>query len=187
MTNREKYESGKLSFVQSPTDNPECIPFYRAWAGMRAVAGDDRMKEWHHSFHRALLWNNEGQEWDRTIANLLDGISSGKRREVSYRSFYESEPDPDIDARALQIFHIQYRERFKGKRINGTHARDQWELVKGKAIAIARDEYQSLINSYNERKGKIDMANEESQISVINADRADAEFEYWIREVACRG
>lgn len=156
MTSNEKYIEGCRAFVPAPDDNPDCVPFYRAWAGVRAVFGKEVMDMYHHFFHEAICWQAGHlpleQQWDCITKHLQYIIDRWTRpEEPRYSYMWDAKPQPPKEEDARQLFNREFKKAFPGKRANSKEANRLWEEKKALAMKYVTNDYERNLAAYQER------------------------------------
>ena len=157
MTNRKTYEQAYAAHQSAPDDAEENVPFYRTWAGMKAVLalhGYDDPFTAPLDLHSICCWaqqDHQSQSYGAILC-VLDMCAPKEPAPLKHvRCFYRSEPTPPTEADARKVFEESYRAKWPGKRINTKHAKEKWEQVKALAAVVAQQRYE-------EEKRKYDLA-----------------------------
>lgn len=164
MTRAARFESAYAAFRPAPDDRPEAIPFYRAFAGLRAAWGEDFCDTYNHALHQAACTCGgfpEGQRYAVALAVIKDMaervvVPEEPRPSCSY-SMPPQKPTED-DARAL--FVEQFRSAFPGKRANSKFGNEQWLRVRGKALELVRAQYDKDKARYDREEARLDAENQ---------------------------
>lgn len=142
-TNTSIYESAYAAFVPAADDAIENVPFYRAWAGLKAVLAAHGHSDPYRSgidAHGICCWAHDGSY--KSVINVLDMHmpKTPKMRDRMLR-FYHSEPSIPTECDAQRIFKDQYKSKFPGNRLNSTHAKKMRDKVKSQAMVMAKEDY----------------------------------------------
>lgn len=190
VTRNEQYLTGLRTFVPAENDNPECIPFYRAWSGMTAVLGKETMDRWHHLLHEAICWSLSKPELEQfqTIIQSCHWIIDRWTRPEEPRHSYswECTPSEPTEDDARQFFNMEYKNAFPGKRANSKDANALWLEKRERAIAILRERYDANLARHNERERKRDEENARRREEWIDKFWGMALFEQFVRDLEPR-
>jgi hypothetical protein len=185
MTKAEQYLAGCESFQPQANDNPDCIPFYRAWAGMRSILGHETLNQWHHLFHEAICWgsNKSMPEQFDTIIQYAQWMCSrgGRTEEPRYSYSWESTPAEPTEHDAREFFNREYKRAFPDKRANSKHANALWPEKKDHALAILREQYNAQLAEHNARESRRMAENLKRHDEWIASAWSMAEFENLVR------
>lgn len=182
---QEKYLDGHSSFVVSPDDNPDCVPFYRAWAGMTAVLGKETMNRWHHMLHEALCtasYKPLEEQYTTAVEHLRYMVDRWQQPERP-RMFhsYACSPSEPTEQEAREFFNVEYKRAFPDKRANSKHANGLWIEKREQAMAILREQYNARLADHETREREHDARNQRTMDEWIDKFRGMAEFEQFVR------
>lgn len=165
MNREELFEAAYAAFVPAEDDNPECVPFYRAWRGLEAAWGAEFCKRYNGVVHRAACECSYKHPTMRpyelalfTAKHMIENAKAPEEPRVVYSHRAEPSEPTEQDARA--IFATQFKAKWPNERLNGKLAREKWELVKDRAYAIARERYETLLAEYREYEAGIQRQND---------------------------
>lgn len=158
----EIFEQAYADFVPAKDDNPDAIPYYRAFAGLRAAWGEDFYLKYNHAVHQAACWCGglNGDRYQVAVATIMDLVEKTRlpdppRMEMSW----DSEPNPPTENDARGIFNASFKKAFPGKRLNSKFAREKWEEKRELAMNLAQEEYEGKKAAYDAKQAKIDQRN----------------------------
>jgi hypothetical protein len=183
----EKYLQGVAGFVAQSDDNPDCIPFYRAWRGVQNVLGKETLDRWHHLFHEAIGLSLYQRVPDREqFAAILKHAGymcerGGRVEEPRYSYSWESAPSEPTEHDARQFFNVEYKLAFPGKRANSKHANQLWQKNRDKALSILTEQYQARLADHKARQEKRELENARLRAEWIGQAQGMAQFEDLIR------
>lgn len=187
MTSTQTYLNGFQSFVPASDDNPDCVPFYRAWRGMETVIGKDAMNKWHHLLHEAIGWASykpESEQYHTIVTHLRAMVDRWEAPKEPYHSFfYETKPTEPTEKDARDLFNREYKRAFPNKRANSKHANEQWRLKRDQAIAIVQEQYQDSLARYEKRKAEREQENARRKQDWIDTFHSMANFEEFVRNL----
>jgi hypothetical protein len=142
---KELFEQARAAFTPDASDNPECIPFYRVWAGLKAVWGAEFCANYHYVVHQAACYASDRKvdAYEVAVATAKDfaqRIELPRKPEpcISWGITVPQEPTEDD---AYSLFKTQFRTAFPGKRPNSAFGKEKWQAVRTKAVTIVRDRY----------------------------------------------
>ena len=188
LTRADIFLDASRAFVPQADDNPDCIPFYRAWAGMRAVLGKETMDNWHHMFHEAICWNLPKAETEQYAAILSHArymIERWQKPEVPRTSYsWECAPSEPTEQDARTCFSSEYKVAFPKNRLNSKHARELWDTHKDKAMQLVRETYQANLAAYEKREQDRQARADRERAEWIDKFWSMAEFEDLVRSLA---
>lgn len=149
MSLKEIYETAYASYDASGEKYPDNVPFYRSWAGLKAVLESLGYTDPYAAplnVHSICSWEKSGV-WEDKL-KVIDMHTPKYPDKPRGRCFWKSEPIKPGEKEVRALFERDYRLTFKGKRINSAHAKEKWEKVKGKAAELAELEYQTEYEIY---------------------------------------
>lgn len=186
-TTNEDYLIGCDSFTAQLEDNPDCVPFYRAWRGMENVLGKDTLSRWHHLFHEAICWGSNKpleEQFDTIVAHARYMCNRGGRTEEPRYSYsYNCPPSEPTDDDARKFFNSEYKRAFPDKRANSKHANALWIEKREQALSILREQYQAELKRYNDKEECRETENRRRKEEWISAAWTLAEFENVVRSL----
>lgn len=181
----EKYLLGVGNFVVSPEDNPDCVPFYRAWRGMENVVGKEMMSRWHYLVHEAVCWgsNKPIEEQFQTIVGHLRYMVERWQRpeEPRYSYSYACAPSEPTEHDARQFFNDEYKRAFPGKRANSKDANRLWKEKRDQAFAILRERHNTKQAEYEACEQEYERNNVRRREEWIEKFWSMALFEEFVR------
>lgn len=149
MSLKEIYETAYAAYDATGEKYLDSIPFYRGWAGLKAVLESLGYADPYKApldVHGVVCWS-KSPEW-QGVLSVLDMHAPKYPDKPRGGFFWKSEPSKPGEKEARAIFDGQYREKFKGKRVNSKHAKELWERVKVSAFAMAESDYQAEYGVY---------------------------------------
>lgn len=183
--NQAQYLEGLQAFVPDAKDNPDCIPFYRAWRGMENVLGKDTMSHWHHLMHEAICWATYKpieEQYATILQHLRSMVDRWKQPEPPrYFYFYECAPSEPTEQDARKFFNEEYKKAFPGKRVNSKHANELWLQKKEQALSILRTNYKTRLAAFEQRKQDHEAREQRARQDWINQFHSMALFEQFVR------
>lgn len=172
-TRRQAYVDAFHAMTVDPEDNPDCIPSYRAAAGLRAAWGESFYESHSHSlFHRAFCYAGdvagrgdvEGS-YDVALDVIREWTETAPMPEeprFSYNSWMSAPSEPtERDARVY--FNTQYKLAYPNRRANSKHANEFWKENRDVAIRILREKYNAELDKYNAELARIDAQNQKAR------------------------
>jgi hypothetical protein len=170
MTYEEIFQHAWHAFEQAADDRPDNVPYYRDWAGIRAVIGKEALDRTQSIVHNAMFYATPAHTW-QGIRNGIIILTERMElpREPHYTMLYDSRPTEDVDGMAKEIFGRQFKRAFPGKRLGTKFAHEQWAEVGDKARGMARE----II-----AKEMADFKRKEDAVNAENAKRHQA----WVDE-----
>lgn len=177
------------SWKQEPTDNPENIPFYRAFAGLRAAWGEDFYKNYNHVIHHVA--GSMDKRADNLYNEALRQLSYYEGYSVTYklpeqprpRYSYSSEPAAPGEKDAKEYFNREYKRVYPEKRLNSKDAHEKWTANKGKALEIVFQTYSKALADYRAHEKALNIENDSRQREWENKIQEIAIFEDSIRSI----
>ncbi len=189
MSSQQRFEEAFKGWKQEPTDNPENIPFYRAFAGLRAAWGEDFYKNYNHVIHHVACSmdkraENLYQEALRQLA-YYEGYSITYKlpEQPRPRYSYSSEPNKPGEKEAKEYFDREYKRVYPGKRLNSKDAHEKWAANKDKALLIVTQAYTKALDAYQAKEKALDAENDARQREWENKIQETAIFENFIKEI----
>lgn len=155
-TNAEIYAEACAAFIPAPEDNPDNVPFYRTWYGLKAVLAEHGYADPFKAplnVHGICCWA-KGGTWEEVLNVIPMHTPKEPKRLEHVRCYYDSEPTPPTEKDARRIFETQYRNAYPKNRINSKHAKEAWERVKAKAEKFAQAEYECAKAEYDAKIAK---------------------------------
>ena len=113
MTNQELFNQAYQAFTPAPDDNPDNIPFYRAYAGLRSAWGDKFEKAYSHIVHHCACVISPSYERERhpdLYANALRQLAFyldnnwKEPEDPRYQGFYDQEPTYPGEVQVREYF-----------------------------------------------------------------------------------
>ncbi|MGH9876044.1 MAG: hypothetical protein ACRD5H_00255 [Nitrososphaerales archaeon] len=158
MNIQDIFERGCQDFIPDERDNPDCIWFYRAFYGMRAlcIALKVDIEPLHSLIHHALCISNG--DFNLALQDL-QASSVGLTMEAEPQRYYGSDYEPtfndaDVQCRAREIFVKQFKVKFPGKHINSLFAQEKWSEVQNKVREYAQTELEQNFIEWRKREDK---------------------------------
>jgi hypothetical protein len=186
-SNAERYLDGTRTFVPDATDNPDCVPFYRAWRGVQNVLDKPTLDKWHHLLHEAICtasYKPEHEQYATFIGHLRYMAERWIKPNEPRPSYgYECEPSEPIEHDARQFFNSEYKRAFPGKRANSKEANRLYEEKREQAVTILREQYNIKRAAYEAREAERDARNQRARDEWIAQFWSMAEFEQLIRNI----
>ena len=175
----EAYRQACAEYVPDASDNPECVPFYRAWRGVKAAWGTGFVEANHHWVHRALCWSSPEYEYETVLKTIRFLANDAKRPDDPYRELsYHCPPHEPTEDDVIHFFRMEYRRAYPGKRVNSKHAKEQWAKVKDRAAQLVREQYEKDLEEYRAKEAAIKARNDaqqaewQAQVDAIEAFKA---------------
>lgn len=173
----EAYET----FEPTADDSLDCIPFYRAFAGLRAAWGNEFCDQFHHAVHQAACWSSGTTEKSRyqicvdTLRHLVEqsAIPPEPRSVFSY----DAAPTSPTEYDARQFFNGEYKKAFPEKRANSKHANGLWKQKKAQSVEILENHYTEMMRRYDVEQERIKRNNQTRRQEWINSIHKLALFE----------
>jgi len=141
-------------------DNPDCIPFYRFWNGLRELFGKEFVGEYHGIFHQATISLRSYAEPDLDVYFKETIRIFNYQHPIRHPAYRKINPDPKPELReeerARKIFESHFRVSFKGKRINSNFAKTKWESVKEQAYKFARENFEAEMKIWEKKQEFLD-------------------------------
>lgn len=176
------------AFTPLPDDCPDAIPYYRNWAGLRAVVGAEDLARFHGGIHNAMFWARD-HTWAsirRAIQKAAEGAEPPPEPERRV-PWHLSEPaeltEELLHKHASEIFKRDFKRAFPRKRLNTKFARKKWIEVRGHARELARREHEAALAVYERERMKFDKMNAIARCEWLGRVRAIAEFENFARSL----
>ena len=183
----KRYLEGLQSFIPSKEDNPDCVPFYRAWRGMENVVGKETMSQWHHLLHEAICWASnkpESEQFPTILQHLRYMICRWtKPEEPRYSYSWTGAPSEPTEQDARKFFNDEYKRAFPGKRANSKEANRLWEEKRAQAFSILQEQYQTRLKDYELSEQRRDAENDKRKQDYIGQFWAMAQFEEFVRQL----
>jgi len=184
---QEQYLQGVESFTPQPDDNPDCIPFYRAWRGMETILGKETMSRWHYILHEAICWGSNKpieEQYSTIIQHARYMVTRwSKPEEPRYSYSYECMPSEPTDEDGRQFFNSEYKLAFPGKRANSKEANRLWAEKREQAMSILQEQYKAKLDSYLKREGQRQAENLQRREEWVARFWAMAQFEDLLRSL----
>jgi hypothetical protein len=184
---RDSYLIGVRAFEASENDNPDCVPFYRAWFAMTQVIGKDAMSRWHHLLHECLCWASsqpESEQFNVALKHaryMIDRWSTPDEPRYIYSG--QAHPSEPTETDARKFFNEEFKRAFPGKRANSREANRLWEEKREQAMAILRERYQASVKEYETHEQDIETKNAAMREAWIDRFRGMAEWEQFVRNL----
>lgn len=148
--NKEAYEAAYRDFVPATEDNPENVPFYRAWAALKAlliIYGYPDPYKAPINAHSICCWEHSG-DYNAFVKILPMHTPKEPVKVERMRCRYYSEPNKPTEKDAYEIFSRNYKLVFPGKRLNSKHAKEKWIEKRDMAFTLANEDYAVLKRDY---------------------------------------
>jgi hypothetical protein len=162
-----RYQEAAASFVPASDDNPDCIPFYRAFTGLRAVWCEDFCKTNHHIVHQAAC--HASQVWPEdayrvalaSVRDLASKMVNPPRPNPQYS--YRAAPGEPTEADAYNLFKEEFKRAFPDKRVNSRFAKEKWNQKREKALEIVRERWSLARGRFDAEERKIQDVNDKQR------------------------
>lgn len=154
--NKEVYEAAYRDFVPAAEDNPENIPFYRAWAALKALLifyGYPDPYRAPINAHSICCWDHSGS-YEGFLKTLSMHTPEPPVKVERVQCRYYSEPRKPAEKDAYEIFSRNYKQVFPGKRLNSNHAKDRWIAKRDIALQMAEEDYLITKQDYDAKLKK---------------------------------
>lgn len=188
MTSRERFDAAYATFVPAPDDSDCAIPFYRAYAGLRAAWGPaltDPVGLGSHVVHQAACYSGDapGDRYDvacQTARRIVETTKLPPKPTPRYS--YAAEPSKPTEQDAYEEFKAQYKRAFPGKRINSIHAKQQWAKVEMFAMQFVMNRYQQALAAHQQEEAQRQQQNHARRQEWIDKIHSIALLENMVRD-----
>jgi len=171
------------AFVPDKEDNIDCIPYYRCWAGIRAVIGEVHIKKYNNFIHNSMFWAR-AHTWTELVKAMQINIPDMTPGDCPREYYcYDAKPCQDVELIARSIFEQQFRDAFPRKRLNSKFAKEQWVKVQDKAREFAREDIARAMKPYNDKLARLEREYKADLKSYINKCHALASWENFVRSL----
>lgn len=152
------------AFVPADDDNPDCIPFYRMWHGLKAAWGSQFADTFNGALHRAACEGSYAktneERYRIALVSLKALVADAKLpEEPRYQHYYGCLPDEPTEQDARAFFNQEYKRAFPGRRANSKDANVKWAEKREQAMAIVRQRYEDSCTAYRARESEIEQGN----------------------------
>jgi len=173
------------AFEPSPDDSPNAIPFYRAFAGLRAAWGNDFCDKYNHALHQAACECGTADKpytvAIKVLQFMVEGYKPPERPTPSYS--YNLPPQPPTEQDARTLFNEAFKEAFPGRRANSKLANEKWIEKREKAMAIMQGRYEIEKVAYDKCEQRREDQNRAHQQKWLDSIHQAALFEDAVREI----
>lgn len=149
MTAQDRFQEAYHGFQPAADDNPECIPFYRSHAGLRAAWGEDFCRQHHSLVHECACYCNGDYAKAVQHAKWI-GETIKLPEEPSYSYSWKSEPRKPTEADAKEEFKWRFKAAFPGQRLNSREARQKWLEKRRQALKYVGKRYHKALLEYRQ-------------------------------------
>lgn len=189
MDARQVFAEGCKAYEPSPTDNPDCIPFYRAWTGLTAAWSDlfpDKFGHIMHTASCAASYHADPEKaYEAAVAQLrgmVDGYQTPREPIGSYYCGGINAQEP-TESTVKAFFNSEFKRAFPGERANSKHAHELWAKNRDKATAILRERYEAALADYQKREDEQRARNAARRQEWIDGIHAAALLENAVRSL----
>lgn len=160
----QAFNTAHDAFVPAADDNPDCVPFYRAAAGLYAAWGKEFCDRYNSAVHRAACecsHSHPTMSRYQLALYMLKYTAEQTKAPSEPRYSYSSrcEPSEPTEQDARNIFNAQFKRAFPGQRLNSKAAKEKWAQVRDKAFSLARADYETALAAYRAHEASIDKQN----------------------------
>ena len=163
----DAYVRAYRAFEPALDDNPDCVPYYRAAAGLKAVWGQEFCTKYSSAFHRAFcaagsVRAEDGLRAAEAALEEMISLSQEYPREKERprtRFFYQAEPAEVTVENVRAFFCEEYRRAFPGRRSNSRHAKMLWVEKEKEAWKILWERHARKMEAFRAEEAKCDSEN----------------------------
>ncbi len=186
---REIFEQAAAAFLPAPDDSAAAIPFYRAWAGLRAAWGESFCKDFNGAVHNAACaagWAPDGERYQAaliTLRHLSENQQAPAAPREVWANAYHATPVEPTERDAREFFNAEWRRKYPGKRANSKEANTKYAELSGKALAILRERYAQALAEYQRREEQTSRENAARREEWFGKLHGMAAFEDAVRDI----
>lgn len=152
------------AFIPAPDDNPDAVPFYRAYAGLKQAWGAEFVDEFHTAIHQIgchIMHLKLEEKYPKALELLRYNVEhQAVIPKPQKRYQYHSEPDPPTEQDVVDLFNEQFRGAYPGKRINSKFAKEKWSQYSHMAKKAVQERYERAKAAY---QGRLDQEERDYQ------------------------
>lgn len=184
MTSEEIFQKARQAFQLRDDDNPDCILYYRDWAGICAVVGQEKADKFNSFIHNAMFYANPAHTWEGIKCGLTSMIKEMTVPEKPTTHIcWAVEPNQDVEGRAYEMFKVQFKQEFPQKRINSKFAKEKWQEKKTLAMKYAQENVDCEMDRYREEVNCVEAKNQRVLEEWQNKIHSMALLEKFVREL----
>jgi hypothetical protein len=193
MSNQEKFDQAYKSFVPAADDNPDNVPFYRAYAGLKLAWGERFAKAFGHVVHHCACCISSKNDLERHPNDLYQFALKQLNfyltnnwtvpEDPRYQGFYDQKPIYPGEVQVREFFNQQFKGKFPGERINSKHAKALWIEFQDIAKDLVVKEYQKKLEHYQHREKTIEDGNRARRDEWMDKIQERALFEEEVRKI----